>query len=84
MPVHFLLHRRSWCQDIRTWSMIRVGREVRYQTDYILGTGLCLFWNVSVRDPRHNSYHYMFLGCLYSAPLREHSRFLGGRKQLPL
>ena len=64
--------------------MIRVGREVRSRTDYILGTDLCLVWNVSVRDPRHNSDHYMFLGCLRSAPLREHSRYLRGSKRTPL
>ena len=43
-----------------------------------------LFWNVSVRDPRHNSDHYIVLGCLRRAPLRKHSRYLGGIKRLPL
>ena len=64
--------------------MIRAGREVRSRTDYILGKDFRLFWNVSVRDPRHNSDHYMVLGFLCSAPLREHSRYLGGRKRIPL
>ena len=64
--------------------MIRAGREVRSLTDYILGTDHCLFWNVSVREPRHNSENYMVLGCLRSAPLREHPRDLAERKQLPL
>ena len=64
--------------------MIRVGREVRSRTDYILGTDFRLFWNVSVQDPRHNSDHYMVLGCLYSAPMREHSSYLEGRKRPPL
>ena len=50
--------------------MIREGREVRSGTDYILGTDLCLFWNVSVWDPAHNSDHYMVLDCLLSASLR--------------
>ena len=31
--------------------MVRAGREVRSQTDYILGTDHRLFWNVSVRYP---------------------------------
>ena len=31
--------------------MIQEGREVRSRMDYILGTDLCLFGNVSVRDP---------------------------------
>ena len=26
MSAHFLPHRRSWCRDGRTWSMIREGR----------------------------------------------------------
>ena len=54
MLAHFLPRRRSWCRDGRTWSMIREGREVRYRTDYILGTDRRLFGNVSVWDPRHN------------------------------
>ena len=64
--------------------MIREGRVVRSQTDYIMGTYRYLFWNVSVRDPRHKSYHYMVLGCLFSAPLREHDKYLWGNKRLPL
>ena len=50
--------------------MVRVGMEVRSCTYYILGTDRCLFWNISIRDPRHNSDHYLVLGCLRSAPLR--------------
>ena len=84
MLVHFLPLRRSWCRDRRTWIVIRMGREVRSRTDYILGTYCRLFCNLSVRYPRHNSDHYMVLGCLLSAPLRYHSSYLGGRKQLPL
>ena len=29
MLVHLLPRRRSWCQDGRTWRMIREGREVQ-------------------------------------------------------
>ena len=50
-------------------------------TDYILGTDRHLVGNVSVRDPRHNSDHYMVLSCLPSASLMEHKRHLGGRKK---
>ena len=64
--------------------MIREGREVRSQTDYILGTDIRHFGNVSVRNPRHNSDHYMFLGCLHSAPMIDHTWYLGGCKCLPL
>ena len=38
MAQHFLLRERRWCRDRRTWGMLRKGREVRSQTDYILGT----------------------------------------------
>ena len=75
---------RRWCQDGRTWCMLRKGREVRSRTDYILGTDRRLFRIVSVRYPWHNSDQYMVLGCLPSASLTEHKRYLGGRKKLPL
>ena len=64
--------------------MLQKGREVRSRTDYIMGTDRRLFGNVSVRDPRHKSDHYMVLGCLSSSYLTEHKRYLGGRKKLPL
>ena len=40
--------------------------------------------DVSVRDPRHNTVHYMVLGCLRSVPKREQAKYLSGRKKLPL
>ena len=64
--------------------MIRGGKEVWSRTDYIMGTDHSLFGNVSARDPRHNSDHYMVLGCLHSASLKEHTIYLGGRNNLPL
>ena len=64
--------------------MLQNGREVRFWTDYILGTDLRLFGNVFVWDSWHNSDHYMVLGCLRSASLTEHKRYLGGLKKLPL
>ena len=51
--------------------------------DYILDTDRHLIGNVSVRDPRHNSDHYMVLFCLHSSPLREHARYLGGAQASP-
>ena len=84
MARHFLPREIRWCRDQRTWGMIRKGREVRSRTDYILGTDSCLFRNVAVRDPRHNSDHYMVLGCLPSAPPTEHKQYLGGRKRWPV
>ena len=64
--------------------MIREGKVVRSRTDYILGTDHRLFWNMSVRDPRHNTDHNMVLGCLCSAHEREHTKYLTGRNRLPL
>ena len=64
--------------------MLRKGREVRSRTNYIIGTDRRLFGSVSVRDPWHNSDHYMVLCCLPSASLTEHKRFLGGRKRWPM
>ena len=68
MAQHFLPWERRWCRDRRTWRMLWNGREVQSWTDYILGTDRRIFRNVVVWDPRHNSDHYMVLGCLPSAP----------------
>ena len=84
MLVHFLPRGRPWCRDWRTWSMLQEGREVRSRTNYILGADCRLFGNVSVRYPRHNSEHYLVIGFLYSSSLKEHMRYLRGRKKLPL
>ena len=84
MAQNLLPRERRWFRDRRTWGMLRKGREVRSRTDYILGTDRRLFGNVSVRDPQHNSDHYMVLGCLPSASLTEHKRYLGGRKRWPV
>ena len=84
MARHFLPRGRRWCRDRRTWDMRRKGQVVRSRTDYILGTDRRLFRNVYVRDPRHNSDHYMVLGCLTSAPLLETKRYLEGRKRWPV
>ena len=84
MARHFLSREKRWCRDWRTWGILRKGREVRSRTDYILGTDRRLFRNVTVRDPRHNSDHYMVLGCLLSATLTETNRYLGGQKRGPV
>ena len=78
MAQHFMPRRRRWNRDRRTWDLWRKGQVVRSRTEYILGTDRRLFKNVAVRDPRHNSDHYMVLGCLPSAPLSETKRYLGG------
>ena len=61
-----------WNQDKGMWSMLDMGREVRSRTDYILETDRHLLRNMSVRDPRHNLYHYLILRCLSSSNLREY------------
>ena len=43
MSAQFLLRWRPWCRDRRTLIMVRERIEVRYRTDYILGTDCCLF-----------------------------------------
>ena len=63
--------------------MVRQEREVRSRTDYILGSNRRIFQNVYVRDTRHNYDHYIVMGCLCSASLREHSHYLGRRTRLP-
>ena len=68
MTAHFLPRRRRWGRERRTWSMVREGKVVRSRTDYLLGTDQSLFRNVSVRDPRHNTDHFMVVVCLRSAP----------------
>ena len=84
MAQHFLPRERRWCRDRRTWGVLLNGREVRSRTDYILGTDCRLFGNVAVRDPWHNSDHYIVLGCLSSASLTEHKRYLEGRNRWPV
>ena len=64
--------------------MVRLGREVRSSTLYIMGMYHCLFKNVYICDPRHNLDHYFILGYLHSATLREHVNYLGQLKCLPL
>ena len=64
--------------------MVWLWREVWSRTDYILGADHSLFGNVAVQDPRHNSDHYLVLGCLHSAPLREQTKYLGRRTRPPL
>ena len=84
MTAHFLPRRRRWGRERWTWSMVQEGKFVRSQTYYLLGTDRSLFRNVSVRDPRHNTDHFMVVGCLRSAPEREHIRYIAGRRKSPL
>ena len=84
MTAHFLPRKRRWGRERRTCSMVREGKVVRSRTDYIIGIDRNLFRNVSVRDPRHNTNHFMVVGCLRSAPEQEHTRYIMGRWKMPL
>ena len=64
--------------------MVREGKVVRYRTDYLLGTDRSLFRNVSVQYPRHNTDHFMVVGCLRSALAREHACYIKGRRKMLL
>ena len=61
---HFLQRHKTWLRDGRTWIIWRGHQLVRSQTNYLLGTERYLYQNVSEWDARHNSYHYIVLGCL--------------------
>ena len=74
MTAHFLPRWRRWGQEQWTWSVVQQGKVVRSRADYILGIDHSLFWNVSVRDQRHNTDHFMVLCCLRRAPTREHAK----------
>ena len=64
--------------------MVREGKAIRSRTDYLLGTDRSLFSNVSVRDPRYNSDHYMVVGLLRGGTTRDHIRYIAGRRRMPL
>ena len=81
---HFFPQWRAWCRDWRTWEAVMQGRVVRSRMDYILGSDRRIFQNVAVRDPRHNSDHFMVVGCPREASPREHSCYLGLRTRLLL
>ena len=81
---HFLLIFIPWVWDGRTWIMFRQVIEVRSLMDSILVTDLCMFQNVLFRDLRHNTYHFMVLGCLQGTAQGEHVHYLRLRLRLPI
>ena len=64
--------------------LVRLGREITSKTDYVLGVDRRSFRKVQTRNPRHNSDHLMVVASLRPASLREHRRYLGGRRRFPL
>ena len=84
MSRNFLPWHNLWLKDRRTWAMHQGGREVCSRTNYILGTESCLFHNIAVRDARHNTDHYLVLGCLCRAAPDTHLLYLGKRTCFPI
>ena len=84
MISHFLPRHKPWLKYDRTWTMHRGVQEVRSCTGYILGTESRLFQNVVVRDARHNTDHYLVLGCLRGAAPAARLRSLGNLTRFPI
>ena len=84
ITAHFLPRKCRWGRERRAWIMVREGKVVRSRTDYLLGTDRSLFRNVSVRYPRHNNDHFMVVGCLRSSPKGEYTRYIMGRRKMPI
>ena len=51
------------------------------QIDCLLVMYRRLFQNVSLQDARHNTYHYLFLGCIRGAMVVEHYYYLALRSR---
>ena len=50
MGLHLLPWRKPWLNDRCTWKIQRDVLEIRYRTDYILGTDYIFFQDVAVWD----------------------------------
>ena len=64
--------------------MVWQGMVVRSRMDYILGSDCRIFHNVAARDLMHNPDHFMVMGSLHGASLREHLLYLRRRTRLPI
>ena len=80
---HFLQRNKTWLRDGRMWSILRGGREVHYQTEYIMGTYRCMFQNAAVLDAWYKTYHYLVLGYLRKTTPTAHSQDLKKRTRFP-
>ena len=49
-----------------------------------MGTDSHMFQNIAVRDVRHNTDHYLVLGCLCRAKPVMHLRYLGEHTRFPI
>ena len=84
ISAHFLLRRCPSCRDRKMCNVVWLVREMRSRADYILGIDRHLFRNVAAWDLSRNSDHYMVLGYICSATLREHADYFGQYTQIPL
>ena len=84
MRDHFRPRNEPWLKDGHTWDMRRGGRDVRFWTDFILYPDSPLFQNKTVRDARHNTDHYLVLGCLPGVEPGTHSLYLVKRTRSPI
>ena len=82
MDTHFQPMWGHWYYWI--WSMVWQNQEVVSKPDYILDNKQQMFLNIVVRDPHHNSDHFMVLGCLLRYPLQENKIYLGSWWCFPL
>ena len=55
ISAQFLPRRRDWNWYQRPWAVVKQGRLMRSQTDYIMGSDRQIFHNVAVQDSQHNS-----------------------------
>ena len=74
--VHFLLRQCPWCLYGITWTMFRMGKGGAILDGLHPGEGPRIFRNVPVQEFRHNSDHYIILGFIYSATMREHTNYV--------
>ena len=74
MSGYFLSRNTPWLKDGCTWAMHRGVHEVHSQTYHILSTDSYLLQNVVVQGTRHNTDHYLVLGCLLGAAPAAHLR----------
>ena len=63
--------------------MLRGGREVHYQTKYIMGTYRCMFQNAAVLDAWYKTHHYLVLGYLRKTTPTAHSQDLRKQTRFP-
>ena len=70
MVAHLLPCHLNWTRDGQALIILHRVNMARYRADYILGTDRRMLPIFKVRSPRHNTDHYLFLGCIRGATQR--------------